>query len=174
MLPRFIAALVVASLSLAGVHSASAQEVSLRPLQFASADTAVAASASLAADEIAARETQLAYTRAIFEPKRPSGVLQSLMVTSAVMHALDVHSTISVMRHGGAEGNPLLTGIVANKGAFIAFKAGVATASILAAKSLAKRNKVAAIATMVGINSAYAMVVSHNYKLARQLKQAGF
>jgi hypothetical protein len=35
---------------------------------------------------------------------------------------------------------------------------------------MAKRNKVAAIATLVAMNSAYAMIVQHNYRVAQRLR----
>ena len=99
-----------------------------------------------------------------------SALLGSLYATTALMHALDVHSTILALDRGAIEANPLMAGVTKNRAAFIATKAAVATSSILAARSLAKRNKVAAIVSMVAINSVYGMVVQHNYKVARQLK----
>jgi hypothetical protein len=57
-----------------------------------------------------------------------------------------------------------------HKAAFFAAKASVAAASIMAARRMAEHNKVAAILTMVGINSAYAMVVAHNYHVANSLR----
>lgn len=51
----------------------------------------------------------------------------------------------------------------------VAVKAGVNAAVILATERLAKRNRVAAVATMVALNSAYAMIVRHNLRVAEQL-----
>jgi hypothetical protein len=99
-----------------------------------------------------------------------SGMLKSLYASTAVMQALDVHSTMSVLNRGGGEANPLMSGVVRNKAAFIGVKAAVATGTILAAREIGKRNKVAAIATLVGINSVYALVVQHNYRVARSLR----
>jgi hypothetical protein len=106
-------------------------------------------------------------------PPRTSGAtkaLNSLYVSTAVMQGLDVHSTFAVLNSGGGEGNPVMAGVVTNKAAFIGIKAGIATGTILAARQIAKRNKVAAIATLVAINSAYAFVVQHNYRVARSLQ----
>jgi hypothetical protein len=103
-----------------------------------------------------------------------TSLLRSLYVSTAVVQALDVHSTISVLNHGGAEGNPLLASMVNKRPAFVAFKAAIAASSIVAARQIAGHNKIAAVALLVGVNSAYAMVVSHNYKLARELGQTGF
>jgi hypothetical protein len=46
----------------------------------------------------------------------------------------------------------------------------VATSTVLAARHMAKRNKVAAIATLIAVNSAYAMIVQHNYRVAQRLR----
>jgi hypothetical protein len=94
----------------------------------------------------------------------------SLYVTTAVTQALDIHSTLKALDRGGVEMNPLLSGLTGNKAAFIAVKSAVAAGSILAARRLAKRNKVAAIISMVAINAAYGLVAHHNYKVAGRLR----
>lgn len=93
-------------------------------------------------------------------------VMGSLYASTAVMQALDIHSTLKGLDRGATEGNPLMAGITSNKAAFIATKVGVAAGTILAARHVAKKNKVAAALTLVALNSAYAFVVSHNYKIA--------
>lgn len=95
-----------------------------------------------------------------------SATLKSLYASTAIMQGLDVHSTMAVLKHGGGEANPLMGGLVKNKAAFIGVKAAVAASTILAARQIGKRNKVAAIVTLVAINSAYAFVVQHNYRVA--------
>ena len=95
-----------------------------------------------------------------------SATLKSLYASTAIMQGLDVHSTMAVLKHGGGEANPLMGGLVKNKAAFIGVKAGVAAGTILAARQIAKCNKVAAIVTLVAINSAYVFVVQHNYRVA--------
>jgi hypothetical protein len=96
--------------------------------------------------------------------------LMGMYASTAVLQMLDVRSTYAVIGRGGYEGNPLLSGIVQNKVAFVAVKAGIAAATIMAARQMAHKNKVAALVTMVAINSVYASVVSHNFKLASQLR----
>jgi len=97
---------------------------------------------------------------------KPSVLMPSLYATTAVMQALDVHSTLRALDRGGVEANPLMAGVTKNKAAFIALKAGVAFSSVMAARNMSKRNKVAAVLTLVAINSAYAMVINHNYRVA--------
>jgi hypothetical protein len=102
--------------------------------------------------------------------KKGSGLMSSLYVSTAVMQGLDVHSTMMALDRGGAEANPLMKGLTGNKAAFIAFKAGITATTIYAAHQTSKKNRVAAIVTLVAINSAYAMIVSHNYRVARSLQ----
>lgn len=97
----------------------------------------------------------------------PSTLMNSLYISTAAMQALDVHSTLKALNAGGVEGNPLMSSVTGNKAAFIALKAGVAFSTVMAARHMSKRNKVAAALTLVAINSAYAMIVNHNYKVAR-------
>jgi len=99
-----------------------------------------------------------------------SRLFSSLLVSTVVMQALDVHSTYRALGQGAVEANPLMAGVTSNRGAFLATKAAVATATVLAARHMAKRNKVAAIATLIAINSAYVVVVDHNYRVARGLR----
>ena len=100
----------------------------------------------------------------------PSPLMTSLYATTAAMQALDVHSTLQALGRGAVEANPLMVTATRNKAVFIALKAGVAFSTVMAARNMSKRNKVAAVATLVAINSAYALVVNHNYRVARGLR----
>lgn len=102
-------------------------------------------------------------------PER-STLLTSLYASTAVMQALDVHSTLTALNRGAVEANPMMSSVTGNPGAFIALKAGVAFSTVMAARHMSKRNKVAAVATLIAVNSAYAMVISHNYRVARRLR----
>jgi hypothetical protein len=95
-------------------------------------------------------------------------LLNSLYATTVLMQVLDIHSTMQAMNNGAIEGNPAMSHIAGKPGAFIATKAAVAAASIWAANKMAKRNKVAAVMTLVAVNSAYAAIVSNNYRLANR------
>jgi hypothetical protein len=102
----------------------------------------------------------------------PNGVdlaLASLYVSTAVLQALDAHSTLAGLDRGAFEANPIMSGITQNKFAFIGVKAAVAVGTIYATREMAKKNKVAAIVTLLAINSVYAYVAHNNYKVARGL-----
>lgn len=102
-----------------------------------------------------------------FGDRAGTTLMVSLYATTATMQALDVHSTIRALDRGAVEANPVMGGIVQNRTAFIATKAAVAAGTIYAAHQVAKKNKVAAAITLIAINSAYAFVAHHNYKVAR-------
>ena len=94
----------------------------------------------------------------------PRGVLVPLYVSFASLQMLDAHSTLRAMRAGGVEQNPLLLGLADKPAALVAIKAGVAVSTIAVADKLRGRSRVGAIALMAALNSAYAVVVAHNYR----------
>jgi hypothetical protein len=162
MFRRLVVALAVVSFGL--VTEALAQEPVAATLDVAAASKpSFSASPSL----VAADQIQRALPAPSFRRPRPSVVMTSLYASTFAMQMLDVHSTLSAFRAGAVEANPLMEGVTRNRAAFFAVKAAVATSTVLAARQLSKRNKVAAIVTLVAINSAYAMVVNHNYQVAR-------
>jgi hypothetical protein len=139
-------------LLVAGSHPLAAQDLTVAP----AIRTALAADASLRpapAQPPAAR--------------RPA-LLLPLYVSFAAMQALDIRSTQQALRGGGVEGNPIMGGIVGSPVAMTAMKVGATAGIIFLSEKVRKRNPVAAVVMMVGMNSAYAMVVSHNYAIARQ------
>ena len=121
-------------------------------------------------DAIRGERDQRSFPVAPAPRPRRSPALRSLYATTAVMQALDVHSTMLALDRGGVEANPLMAGVTRNKAAFIATKAAVATGTILAARSMSKRNKVAAVISLVALNTAYGFIVQNNYRVARGLK----
>jgi len=94
--------------------------------------------------------------------------MAAVYASTALMHVLDVDSTLKALKRGAIEANPLMKGVVKNRGMFIATKAAIATASIYATSRMAKNNKVHAIIASAAINSAYLMIVKNNYKIANR------
>jgi hypothetical protein len=92
----------------------------------------------------------------------------AVYASTVLMHVLDVDSTMKAMKRGAVEANPLMKGVVKNRGAFIATKAAIATVSIYATSRMAKHNKVHAIIASAAINSAYLMIVKNNYSIANR------
>jgi hypothetical protein len=164
---RSVLAATVVTACLVIPSRASAQELTI-PDGGAMLTLAAAPVAAVSSPALAQRDLSL--YRPIDEPSHSSKLLMSLYVTTAVMQALDVHSTYQALGRGAVEANPLVSGMTGHKAAFFAAKASVAAASIMAARRVAEHNKVAAVLTMVGINSAYAMVVALNYHVANSLR----
>jgi O-antigen ligase len=64
-----------------------------------------------------------------------------------------------------------MKGVVGNRGAMMAVKAGVAASTIFLAEKMWKRgNRAGAIATMLIVNGVTAAVVANNYKVASTLR----
>jgi hypothetical protein len=101
--------------------------------------------------------------------RRPS-LLPALYATNIALQALDAHSTVTALNRGAREANPLMTGVVDNRGALLAVKVGAAASTIYFAEKLWRRNRVAAIALMAAVNGVSAIVVAHNYRVAARLR----
>ena len=100
-------------------------------------------------------------------PARPASLIP-LYVSFAAVQVLDLHSTYNGLERGGREANPLLGPVVESPAAFIAVKAGATAGTIYLAEKIWKRNRKAAIITMIGANIAYGVIASHNYSVARR------
>ena len=179
-LPSFVVA-TAAVLTLGVVAPAQAQELMaanaaanavLFPVTpIAAAPVALTAAAEATAAK-AEGEQAASISRSDFSSpsKRPT-MLPALYAAQAALQALDAHSTYSAINRGAVEANPLMKGVVGNKGAMMAVKAGVAASTIWVAERMWKRgNRAGAIATMLIANGVTAAVVANNYKLASSLR----
>ncbi len=108
----------------------------------------------------------------IVKTPRPSGrsSLTALSVAAAALQGLDTYTTMSALKLGAVEANPMMRGAVRNPGVFIAVKASMTAATIFAAQKMWPTNKVAAIAVLAVSNGVMATVVAHNMSVLRQLK----
>ena len=137
----------------------------------------VAVSRPLAAQDLtvapairAARSADAASRSTLLQPaaaRRPA-VLVPLYVSFAALQVLDIQSTRQALAAGGVEGNPMMSGIVGSPVAMTALKIGATAGIVLLSEKVRKRNPVAAVVMMVTLNSAYAMVVSQNFAVARR------
>jgi len=82
------------------------------------------------------------------------------------LQALDGMSTLKALSAGGREANPVMSGVVSSPAGLFAVKAGTAAATVLLAERLAKHNKVASFVMMAALNTGYAAIVAHNYRVA--------
>ena len=116
---------------------------------------------AVAADHPGAPAVPVASTREAL-PDRPA-VLAPLYVSFAALQLLDIHSTLRAPDFGAREANPLVTGLLASPAAFVATKAVVTTSLIYMSERLRRRHPRTAVLMMIGLNSAYAVVVARNY-----------
>jgi hypothetical protein len=144
--------------------AADANEV--QPLARAVAPASIAA----AATATAVSPDRDFVSRAPLEYGRPS-TLPALYATSAALQGYDAYSTLRALKNGGREANPLMKGVVNNPAALVAMKAGVTTASIMAAERLWKgQHRVGAIGVMVASNLMMGIVAAHNSRVLSSLK----
>ena len=98
-------------------------------------------------------------------------ILPALYGASAVLQGYDAYSTLTVLKHGGVEANPVMKGITSNPMMFIGLKAGVTAISIVAAERMWKNhNRLGAIATMVVSNGLMATVAANNAKVLSRVR----
>ena len=161
---RFVVATIL-GLALATPTFAADADVPLNSL--AAASTAAVAAVSNAPTAKADADTD-AYQR--FTDGRPS-LLPAMYMTSAALQGYDAFSTMKALKNGAHEANPFMQAIVKRPAAFIAMKAGVTTASIMAAEQLWKGNhRLGAIGLMVASNVMMGAVAAHNSRVLSSLK----
>ena len=130
---------------------------------------AVAASALAERPDLAAQMT-LAPRAQPASPRRPL-TLPALYVGSALLQGYDAYSTLTVLKHGGVEANPMMKGVTKSPVAFIGLKAGVTAMSIMAAERMWKNNnRLGAVLTMVATNGVMAYVAAHNARVLAQVR----
>jgi hypothetical protein len=89
--------------------------------------------------------------------------LPALYGALAGLQAYDGWSSVSALRRGGREANPIMAPVVSQPGAVWAIKAGATIGAIYAAERLWKGHRHAeAIATMIAVNGIMASVAIHN------------
>lgn len=103
------------------------------------------------------------------ESPRPIGAaLRALEASFVGLQALDVTSTMRAMERGHTETNPLMRDVAGRPAAMVGVKAGTSVATMWLVRRLARRNRAAAVATMVAIDAAYALVVARNFHVAQR------
>jgi hypothetical protein len=93
---------------------------------------------------------------------------RSMYVSFAALQIMDGISTRKALNNGASEANPAMSGLARNSAALFAVKAGTAAATTYFAERLSKNHPRAATIMMAVLNTAYAAVVAHNYRVARR------
>ncbi len=102
------------------------------------------------------------------ESPRPSAALRTLYATYGVVQGLDMVSTIVARNRGAVEANPAMQGSYAQG---IAVKAAMGAATMLAVRAIEKKNRKAAVITMIAANVATAVVVANNVRNSQRLNK---
>lgn len=119
------------------------------------------------ADAAQTRPIDLAFPRDDERGFAAPALRRSLYVSFGALQVLDAVSTRQALKAGGREANPAMTGIAGNTAALFAVKAGTAAATTYFASRLAKKHPRRATILMTVLNTAYAAIVAHNYRVAR-------
>jgi uncharacterized protein DUF5658 len=98
--------------------------------------------------------------------RRPKA-LPLLYVTLGVLQAADLYTTQAGLRDGAVEANPVFARGAGNRAASIALKAAGTAGTIAFTERLWKKNRVAAVVVMIGVNGATAAIAARNVKVAR-------
>ena len=97
-----------------------------------------------------------------------SAALKALYGSYGALQTLDMVSTIKARQQGAREVNPMMTG---SYGQASATKILLAAATLAGVKVLEKKNRKAALVTMIALNVATAAIVVNNYNNAKQLSR---
>lgn len=154
MLRRILAAMMVVSLALPDAAALAGE---------AAARTSVVRVTS----PTPSKPVQVATSVYREEPTRRPAILPALYAGLGVLQALDTYTTAAAVRNGSREANPIMAPIAGNVTAMLAVKAVSTTVSIYCAERLWKKNRLTAVAVMVGVNVATAAVVANNMNNAR-------
>jgi hypothetical protein len=95
--------------------------------------------------------------------RRTSGGIFPLYASYAALQMVDVHSTNRALDRGGVEANVLMRRIAGSPLPLTLVKASAAASTIYLVEKVRRRSRMGAMLTMVGLNSAYAIVVATNY-----------
>jgi len=136
------------------------------------ADEPVAQQAMAAISNVAVAAQPAPLSRPLTAVRRDRSLLMpSLYVSLSALQAYDVYSTLTGIKHGATESNPLMQDVVGSPAAFIALKAGVTSVSIYAAERMWRQNrKKTAIVMMVASNGLMAYVAAHNASVLRSVR----
>ena len=103
-------------------------------------------------------------------PRRPM-LLPSLYAGSVIFQGYDAYSTLTALKTGATEANPLMKSITQSPAAFLALKAGMTIASIMSAERMWKDDhRVVAVVMMAVSNGMMVMVARHNAAVLQRVR----
>ena len=102
------------------------------------------------------------------QPYSEDAAFNTLYTSFGLLQALDAHSTSRALASGASESNALLSGLAHRPTLLMGAKTGVTAGTILLMERFRKRHPRAAMVTMMALNSAYAVIVVRNSRIAHQ------
>ena len=100
------------------------------------------------------------------QPYSEQAAFGTLYTSFGLLQALDVHSTSRAIASGATESNSLMSGIADRPVLLMGTKMAVTAGTVLLIERFRKRHPKAAMLTMIALNSAYAVVVVRNSRIA--------
>ena len=94
----------------------------------------------------------------------PRGLMPALYAGNIALQVTDTHSTFRALDAGMVESNPMMRWTTEHPVAFVSMKAAATATTILVAEKIRKKYPWRAALFMAGVNTAYALIVSHNYR----------
>ena len=138
---------------------------------FAAEPTPIADAATAAVAALEVPVAQADFRTTVEGRLHRPGALPAMYATSLALQGYDAYSTLTALKAGGVEANPMMKTITKSPAAFIALKAGTAALSIMAAENMWKSgHKAAAIGVMVASNVAMSFVAANNARVLSQMK----
>jgi hypothetical protein len=104
---------------------------------------------------------------ASFDP----GLFRGMYLTFGLLQGADVFSTIVAVKSGAREANPLMRVLADSPAPLIAVKATATVATVYLIERIRKRSPVVAAVTLAAIDSAYGVVVMHNVRVIKRLRE---
>ena len=98
---------------------------------------------------------------------KDAGAMLPLYSGFAALQVLDVQSTTRAIAHGATEQNAMLGGMSNHAAALTLLKSVTVASTVYAMEHVRKKNRLAAVVTMVALDSVYAAIVVHNYRAVR-------
>jgi hypothetical protein len=120
---------------------------------------------------IATPPIEVVHMPADFQAPSRGTALPILYGSLALLQSYDAATTLRGVSAGGVEANPMMSGVSRNPAVMWAVKAGVTTASIVAAERLwRQRHRGQAIAVMAIANGVMAGVALHNNAVMKRVR----
>jgi hypothetical protein len=138
---------------------------------FAAEPTPIADAATTAVAALEVPASQADFRTRVEDRLHRPGALPAMYAASVALQGYDAYSTLTALKAGGVEANPMMKTLTKSPAAFIAIKAGTAALSIMAAENMWKSgHKAAAIGVMVASNIAMSVVAANNARVLSQMK----